>query len=280
MARGQVAPQEALSVAGAIHFEVGYNEVFDATASQIGIDIKETSKYGKVHHNHVHNIGLGVYVDAWFGTLSDIEIFSNVIHDCQGAGIAFSVEQGTSVENIDLHNNLVFDNQGSGVYFSRWGVNNERRNIRISHNTFYRNGYGPPAAGQTYSWMTGGLYLYSTSLRDITISDNIFSKNRGFQIGYSELFLKGSRSWRSVAKKKSIQITRNLIDGDNASDSPIESGGEPFDRVKIYSVAGSHPIFGDPMFSDPATQDFSLRRHSPAAGAGRIAVGAVPPIDR
>jgi hypothetical protein len=276
MARGQFAPQEGLSVAGAIHFEVAYNEIFDAPGSQIGIDIKETSRYGKVHHNRVHNIGLGIYVDAWFGTLSDIEIYANVVHDCQGAGVAFSVEQGTSVENIDLHNNLVFDNQGSGVYFSRWGANSERRSIRISHNTFYHNGYGPPAAGQSYYWMTGGLYLYSTSLRDITVSANIFSKNRGFQIGYSELFLKGSRSWRSVAREKNIQISGNLIDGDNPGDSPIESGGEPFDRVKIHATAGSHATFGDPMFKSTVAQDFTLRRDSPAAATRSTTMGAFP----
>ena len=273
-----VAPQEGLSVAGAIHFEVAHNEVFDASGAQIGIDIKETSKYGKLHHNHVHNVGLGIYVDAWFGTLSDIEIYSNVVHDCQGAGIALSVEQGTSVEHIDLHNNLVFGNLGSGIYFSRWGVNNERRNITISHNTFYHNGYGPPASGQSYYWMTGGLYLYSTSVRDITISDNIFSQNRGFQIGYSELFLHRSRSWLSVAEEKNIKINRNLIDGDNP-ETPIESGGDPIDRVKIYAVAGSHAIFGDPMFKNISAQDFTLRHGSPAA-ARSIAVGAFPSVGR
>src|SRR5262249_47880818 len=255
-------PHEALSVGGAVDFEVAYNHVYDSDKE--GIDIKETSKRGKVHHNLVHNVHtLGIYVDAWFGEMSDIEIFSNVIHDCM-AGIVLSVENGQSVENVNVHNNLVFNNKGSGLYLSRWGVEKERRNIQISNNVFYHNGYGPPSAGQTYYWMTGGLYLYSTNAHNVSIRNNIFSDNRGFQIGYSELFTKSSRSWRAVTRKKKIQITGNLIDGPNVIDSPIESGGNSSDRVKIYAVNGARPIFGNPMFKDPANQDFSLRRGSPA----------------
>ncbi len=271
-------PQEALSIGGAVNFEVAYNRVYNSDKE--GIDIKETSRRGKVHHNLIHNLGRqGVYVDAWFGNLSDVEIFSNVIHDCRGAGIALSVENGQSVENVNIHNNLVFNNDGSGLLFSRWGIDNPRRNIQIHNNVFYRNGYGTPSAGQTYYWITGGLYLYSTNLHDIAIRNNIFSDNRGFQIGYSELFLKESRLWRAVARVKNIQITGNLVDGRNTINSPIESGGKLPDRVRIYAVNGRRAIFGNPMFKDPANQDFTLRRASPAAAA-RVAAGAYTPGSR
>ena len=81
MPRRGEPPHEALSIGGAVNFEVAYNHVYDSDKE--GIDIKETSKRGKVHHNFVHNVDRqGFYVDAWFGEISDIEIFSNVIHDC------------------------------------------------------------------------------------------------------------------------------------------------------------------------------------------------------
>jgi hypothetical protein len=267
-------PHEALSIGGAVNFEVAYNHIYDSDKE--GIDIKETSKRGKVHHNLVHHVGRqGIYVDAWFGEISDIEIYSNVIHDCM-AGIVLSVENGQFVEKVNVHNNLIFNNKGSGLYFSRWGVENERRNIQISNNVFYHNGYGPPSAGQTYYWMTGGLYLYSTNVHNVSIRNNIFSDNRGFQVGYSALFTKNNGSWRAVSRKKKIQITGNLIDGPNMIDSPIESGGDPPDRVKIYAVNGTRPIFGNPMFKDPVNQDFSLRRGSPTA-AGHATAGAHAP---
>jgi hypothetical protein len=271
--QGRPPEQEALSIAGAVNFEVAYNHVYGSEAS--GIDIKETSKHGKVHHNLVHSTAPGIYVDAWFGEISDIEIFTNVVHDCQTAGFALSVENGKSVDDVRIHNNLVFNNVGSGLYFSRWGVNNARRNIQIYNNTFYHNGYGVPSSGQAYYWMTGGLYLYTTNLRDISIRMNIFDDNRGFQIGYSELYLRNGQSWRAAVRAKEIKIAENLINGQNAIDSPIKSGGNSFDRVDIYATNGDRPILGNPQFKDPGNQDFTLRRGSPVA-VRRIAVGAYP----
>jgi parallel beta-helix repeat protein len=266
-------PHEALSIGGAIDFEVAYNHIYDSDKE--GIDIKGTSKRGKVHHNVVNNLARqGLYIDAWFGAIRDIAIYANVLYGCHGAGLALSVENGTFVADIDIHDNLIFDNDGSGLYFSRWGVNHERRNIQIHNNIFYHNGYGTPAKGQTYYWMTGGLYLYSANLRDITVSDNIFSGNRGFQIGYSGLYLNDYPSWSAAASAKNIQIMGNLIGGQNNVGTPIESGGDPHDQVKIYAVNGRRPIFGNPLFKDSANGDFALRPGSPAPAARIIPVGA------
>ena len=142
-----------------------------------------------------------------FGSINDIDVFSNVIHNC-GAGVIISVEGGQLAEKINVRNNLIFNNKGSGLYFSPYGVNGERRKIKISNNIFYHNGHGEPRAGQTYYWMPGGLYLYSTNVYGISIQNNIFSRNSGFQIGYSELFLTKHRSWRSAALRQKIQSQR------------------------------------------------------------------------
>jgi hypothetical protein len=261
-------PHEALSVGGAVDFEVAYNRI--AESEKEGIDVKETSKHGSVHHNVIdHAARQGVYVDAWFGRVSDIAIYSNVIRRCHGAGIALSVENGEAVQNLIIRNNLVFDNDGSGLFFSRWGVDNLRRRIRISCNVFYHNGYGRPTEGQEYYWLTGGIYLYSTNVKDITVVGNIFSANRGFQIGYSELYFDEVRLWRTVAHKKNIQIIDNLIEGPNDPNKAIEGGGNPIDQVKIYAVNGKAPILGDPLFQDLDAEDFALQRDSPLSTVRR-----------
>jgi hypothetical protein len=123
--------------------------------------------------------------------------------------------------------------------------------------------------------MTGGLYLYSTNLRDISIRDNIFSDNRGFQIGYSELYLNDYSSWTAAARAKNIQIKGNLINGGNTVGAPIESGGDRQDQVKIYAVNGDGAILSAPKFEDPTNQDFTLRPGSPAS-VDHSAVGAYP----
>lgn len=263
---GREEPQEAISVAGAVNFVVAYNHVYDG--GKEGIDIKETSENGKIHHNFVANMSRqGIYLDSWFGELSHVNVFSNVVQGCHGAGIALSVENGRSLHDVDIYNNMVFANAGTGLLFSRWGIDNSRWNVQIKNNVFYHNGYGPPGAGQDYYWITGGLYLNSTNLHDISIKNNIFSENRGFQIGYSEMFLKQSPSWKAAARQKNIRIAGNLIDGRNLLDAPIETGGDPPDGIKIYAVNGVRAIFADPLFKDPDRQDFNMCQGSSAVAA-------------
>src|ERR1700733_12521323 len=69
-ARRGEPPHEALSIGGAVDFEVAYNHVYDSDKE--GIDIKETSKRGKVHHNLIHDMKLQcLYGDAWFGSINE-----------------------------------------------------------------------------------------------------------------------------------------------------------------------------------------------------------------
>jgi hypothetical protein len=91
---GAPPPHEAPSIGGAVNFEVAYNHVYDSDKE--GIDIKETSKRGKVHHNRVHNVDRqGIYVDAWFGEIGDVEIFSNVIHVAEALDLYYLLRTGS-----------------------------------------------------------------------------------------------------------------------------------------------------------------------------------------
>lgn len=267
-------PHEAISVSGATDFEVAYNHVNGS--GKEGIDIKGASKDGKVHHNVVNGLNRqGIYVDAWYGPLRGINIYSNVVYNCHGAGLVLSVEQGRSVEDINIHNNLVFNNDGSGLLFSVFGANGPRRGIKVDHNIFYHNGYGPAKPGQSYYWITGGVYFMSANVGDIVIRKNIISNNRGFQIGYSESLLHQFRSWQDFVRKRRIEISENMIYGQNSINSPIEGGGDavPY-RAKIYAVNGQRPVLANPMFKDPAHQDFVSRRGYAAYG---IRAGLWPP---
>ena len=70
---GNEAPHEATSIAGTRGFEVAWNDV--GPNAKEGIDVKETAAHGVVHHNHCHdNDRQGLYVDAWFGILEDVEL--------------------------------------------------------------------------------------------------------------------------------------------------------------------------------------------------------------
>jgi hypothetical protein len=51
----------------------------------------------------------------------------------------------------------------------------------------------------------GASISISNNVHDIAIADNILFGNRGFQIGYSELFLEGGWSSSDVAREQRIR---------------------------------------------------------------------------
>jgi hypothetical protein len=115
----------------------------------------------------------------------------------------------------------------------------------------------------------------SANVGDVVIRKNVLSSNRGFQIGYSASALDRFRSWQDFARKRKIEITNNVIYGRNSLNSPIEGGGAAFPyRGRIYAVNGQRPVFANPMFKDPAHQDFVSRRGFAAHG---IRAGLWPP---
>ncbi len=258
MRRQKETPHEAISIAGAHQFEVAYNHIHDC--SKEGIDIKETSSNGIVHHNHIHHVKRqGLYVDAWFGTVEQIEIYGNRIHHCGDAGIVISVENGKEVRNVNIHDNIIHHNSGSGLFFSRWG-DGPRRHIQIHHNTFYKNGCGLPNPGSSYYWITGGLYLYSDNLDHITVRKNIFSENRGFQIGISDRYLGDNKDIDQALKEKNIVIRDNVIHQTEQVYYPIRVGWPPDNYASVYAVTGSHPIMANPHFSAPEEGDFQISK--------------------
>lgn len=214
-ARGNEPPHEAISIAGACEFEVAFNKVFDCDKE--GIDVKEVSHHGTVHHNHVHHVDRqGLYADAWFGPLTHVDFYENTVHDCKGAGIVISVEQGHHVSDIRIFNNDVYDNWGTGILFGIFGADKIRYNIDVFNNIVKRNGHGRPGSDGDYFWITGGICLLSASLTDCTIHNNILHDNKGFDIGYSDRYCPNGEDIHAVFAEKRIDIFDNIaIKGDS-----------------------------------------------------------------
>jgi hypothetical protein len=186
----------------------------------------------------------------------------------KGAGMAISVEGGKLANDIRIHHNLFYDNLGTGILFGRWGGDGLRKNIRIYNNTLYHNGYGNPNAGEDYYWITGGLYLFSSNLQGVDIKNNIFSDNQGFQIGYSDRYLKNAQNIDSVFQEKNIRIEYNLLFDKNKISYPIYVGWAPDDYAKVYQAKGHHLIEKAPSFINPELGNFYLNRNSPAIDNG------------
>lgn len=266
--RGREPPHEAISLGGVRHFEVSHNHVHHCDKE--GIDIKENSGHGRVHHNHVHHVARqGLYVDGWFDTLQDVELFENVVHDNGSAGVAISVENGPAVQDLRVHHNLIYDNQGSGVYFSRWG-DGPRRNVVLEHNTIHHNGHGQAKKDEAHFWMTGGIYLLSGNLEGIEIRDNVLSANRAFQIGVSHYLREGAADTEAALAAKQIVIERNLIDADADLEPPIAVAKGPPEHAQVWPTRGRDAIVGAADFVDAPAGDFRLRKGSVGTQSGTI----------
>ena len=236
MKKGNEPPHEAISIAGACDFEVAYNHVYNCDKE--GIDVKEVSHHGSVHHNHVHHVDRqGLYADAWFGPLTDVDFHNNIVHDCKGAGIVIAVEQGECVSDVRIYNNSVYDNWGTGILFGIFGADHIRYRIDVFNNIVKRNGYGNPEIDyrDEYFWITGGLCLLSAQLTDCRIYNNIFDDNKGFDIGYSSRYCENGQDIKMVLSEKRIKIFDNLVI-ENDSPSPQYPIRTNYENSVLYGL--------------------------------------------
>lgn len=248
---GREAPHEAISICGAKHFEVAYNHIHHGFKE--GIDVKEVSANGVVHHNYVHDMPRqGLYVDAWFGLLHDVVFHSNIVHDCEW-GFAISVEgRDAELKNVSFHHNILFNNRASGIIFGVWGQDRLRSGIRIFNNTIYNNGTPGHWAGST-----GGIDIRSSHMEDVKIFRNIIMNNWSFEIGTS---FEASRAASELAQ-------RNAIIEDNIT-GPFRSmpSDKSFFEIDMFGFEPLNNIVSDPLFTAPEHGDFSIPFNSPAAG--------------
>jgi hypothetical protein len=234
---GSEPPHEAISIGGAVHFEVADNHVHHC--GKEGIDIKETSKHGSVHHNHVHHVARqGIYVDGWFGVLSHVELAHNHVHDCDGAGVVVSVEGGPGVEDVWIHDNWIEDNAGTGILFGRWGEDGPRRRVVVERNHVLHNGHGRPERGEAFHWITGGIFLYSTALEGVRIEGNVVRDNAAFQLGASQRWLDGDVDLPAALHQRGITLEANEVEPSCESD-PVYVGWPPDDYTWVYPLCDS-----------------------------------------
>ena len=84
--------QECITISNSSNCEIFKNHVHHngpGTNGGEGIDVKQGSHDGDVHHNYVHNLPkrLGIYVDAYEKHTYNINVYQNKVHDCADGGL-------------------------------------------------------------------------------------------------------------------------------------------------------------------------------------------------
>jgi hypothetical protein len=236
------APHEAISICGARFFDVAYNHVHNCYKE--GIDCKEVSRYGIIHHNYVHDVPRqAYYVDAWFGLLEDIELYENVAHD-SAWGFAISVEgKESEVRNIRFHHNVIYNMKAAGVLFGVWGGDGPRSDIHIFNNTFYNCG-----SPRWFSGGVGSIDILSKNFKDIYIYRNICDKGWDYEMGFSFT----PQEVKQAIKKLNFNAEDNLFE--SAKNRPSRIG--QFDFF-VFEYLPPNNTMGAPLYKNELTYDLT-----------------------
>jgi hypothetical protein len=238
--RGE-APHEALSICGAMFFEVANNHIHHCFKE--GIDCKEVSRHGVIHHNLVHDLPRqAYYIDAWFGLLEDVEFHSNTGYNCVW-GFALSVEgKNSELRNVRVHHNLIYNMTGSGLLFGMWGYNLLRSDIHIYNNTFYHCG-----SPMHWSGGVGSIDILSKNFRDVFIYRNICDKGWDYEMGFT--FTSGEVE--QALKERNFVAAENLFE--SYKSRPSRSG--QYNAV-VYEYLPPDNQTGAPLYRNELEFDF------------------------
>ncbi len=271
----QGAYEEGLSIASANRFEVKNNSLnytetppagYCSNSQRLGIDIKESSQNGSVHHNKVLNFdAAGIYVDGWHAgssgtpTLNHINIFQNYVQD--SGGIRLGCEQADGiVEYISVYNNIVVNSYFTGIEVRGAYGDGLRKNITIYNNLVYGANPKGGNGGAGISVTTMNLKS-NNSDTPVIVRNNItqfyFLTTGGGSVGQ----IRSSNS--DVAKL--VTTDHNIVFGPQICSQEYPNCVELGSRTTENSTN---------LFINPSSFDFRLKATSPAINTG-IAVSSV-----
>lgn len=248
---------EGISAMAADNVTISNNYIHDignenSHNNGIAIDLKNGGSGHKVFGNKIHNSKIvGIYIDAR-GAPSDIEIYDNEIYNVDanpfptnhGIVIANELPDGVeAITNVLVYNNVLYNIGTNGIAIGWAGHDGEvLNNSHFVNNTIYDTTYG--------------ISLYTTSVDGTTpnpstgiyISNNIIYNQSGLSISHS-----------GIVNYASYVVDTNVMNG-----SPV-------------GLTVTNPLNIDPLFVDPANNNFKLQNTSPAIGAGLTDVSVYEP---
>lgn len=192
-----------------------------------------------VEFNHVHHIGQGMLSDMGgiytLGVSPGTRIRYNVFHDVESRGYggwAIYTDEGST--DILIENNLAYRTK-SAVFHQHYGKNNVVRNNIFAF----------------------GREAQITRSRIEEHSSFVFNHN----IVYYDTGVLFNGDWREAA----ASLDRNLYF--DASKRPVTFAGRSLKAWRKLSL-DKHSLIADPLFRNPARDDFTLMPQSPALALG------------
>ncbi|HEX9115137.1 MAG TPA: right-handed parallel beta-helix repeat-containing protein [Anaerolineae bacterium] len=238
---------EAVSFGGTGPFEIKNNKVHNPSASSTttlkeGIDAKQGSHDGTIHHNEVSQTQhVALYVDAYDQHTYNIQVYANRVHDVR-MGITLASEAGGLLENVSVYNNVVWNSYYAGI--RTFGLvdtaSHPMQNITYANNTVYQSGTG--------------INVSNNQISNFKVVNNIVSQN-GINL--------------ELGSGVSVSQSNNLFDGATGGKTAADlAGSAQFNNpagADFHVGAGSPAINHGTSNGAPATDADGVAR--PQGGA-------------
>lgn len=249
--------QEFITLLNTNVFEVSFCKVYNTNniSAKEGIDAKDGSTDGRIFSNYVEGLDApGIYVDAWNKPTGDIDVYNNLVVDCNG--IALASEGGGELNGVYVFNNICYNNKDYGIVLGGWGDQSASKrpitNAIIVFNTIIKNGYEG-------SW-GGGISLENNDLDHVVICNNIISENNTFQINNEsnlskeDIFLYGNLVWGELSDINELSTEYSInaaplltgaIPYEPTANSPSIDKAAPIDPIPFDFFDNSRPVDGN-----------------------------------
>lgn len=251
--------QEAISFSGVTNFTIKDNIVYGC--GKEGIDMKSGSNNGSCFRNDVNTSGIayngttydvvGIYVDGFSLTCSDINVYNNYVHGNSTCYGVCAEQSSGKIDDVYLYNNIGYKTGTDNLYTNcLWvgtsgGTPGTVSDLYIYHNTFIDT---------IYSGAWNGLCVApqpSTDYTNVVIKNNIFA-------GTQNYYMFNAANTASTSGR--IILTYNCFYRYGGTTRVTWSDGtNPAD--------GTTRIMSDPEVGSITSPDFTLNLTSPCIGA-------------
>ena len=186
-----------------------------------------------------------------------------------------NIESGKNCKSVEIKNCFILSTYGPGI----WGIASTpvgtSADVNIHDNIFKQCGM-MPAANKISG--VGGIVL--DGFTDVLIENNVLDECYGYGIGFSHYQGSGNvKGCKATIRKNIIVNTKKALYPGSISGYAIANVlGKDYYTVtasencfyknsgNYYGITGKSDIFADPLFVDPAKNDYSLKENSPCKG--------------
>ncbi|HLP72025.1 MAG TPA: right-handed parallel beta-helix repeat-containing protein [Bacteroidales bacterium] len=222
---------------------ITHNEIADLRYSGISAGwvwgyAYSPSKRNKIEFNHIHHLGWGELCDM-------------------GGVYTLGASEGTTVSNNVIHHVYSFDYGGWGLYTDEgsYGIVEENNLVYRCKNSGFHQHYGKGNIIRNNIFALNiRAQLQATRIEEhksITFTNNIVYFDQGTLL---------SSNWHKFNLSSDYNCYYNPVSG-------ISFAGQSFDEWK-KSGKDVHSVIADPLFIDPASSDFHLKKLTVAKKIG------------